>query len=80
MGPYNVTGLPLERAASIFRVHVKIDPECSSKTFIAVYHTVRRSNSDGIMNPHHCEHLQSIPQNMKKKWSVDGNVKLGKLD
>jgi hypothetical protein len=32
------------------------------------------------MNPHHCEHLKSVPNYIKNKWSMNGNVMLGKLN
>jgi hypothetical protein len=44
-----------------------------------MYQTIWCHNSNHIMNPHHCEHLKSIPK-IIKNWNVDGNVTMGKLN
>jgi hypothetical protein len=57
---------------------VKIDPECSSKTFI-MYQTAWYPNPDHITNPHPCQHFKSSTKGYQDLY-VHGYVTLGKLN
>jgi hypothetical protein len=60
--------------AFIFRWLVKMNADCSSKTFLTMYQTIR------CPNPHHYEHLKSSTKNIKNNWTVDGKVTSGKMN
>jgi hypothetical protein len=54
-----VPGLWPQHTASAFSWPVQTHPECSSKTFIAIYQTIRCPNPHYIMNPHNLEYIKS---------------------
>jgi hypothetical protein len=63
---------------TLLPLHVKTDPERSSKTTITMYQTTLCPNPDGIMNLHHCEHLKSCTKEYEEQVRHGWKCYIGK--
>jgi hypothetical protein len=67
-----VPGLWPQHTAFSFWWPVQTHPECSSKTFIATYQTIRCANPHHIMNPRNLEYIKSCAKDyleyLMYKW------------
>ena len=72
---YKIT---VRHSVTVFAWRVKIKPQCSSRTYIPMYQTIRCPKRDRILNLHHCEHLKCDTKDYSEQLNCEWKYQVGK--